>query len=48
MNISPNYVYQKDILSEVYEFAVSSDPILTDIADEQHLYSYIFYEQDFL
>ena len=46
MDITPNCVDQKDIVSEIYNFAIISDPLVADIADEQHLYSYIFSESD--
>lgn len=48
IDVSSNYALQKEISSQVYSYTVKSDPFVTNIADEQHLYSYIFSESDII
>ena len=47
MDISSNYVNQSDIVQEIYNYAINSDPFLADMTyDPQHFYPYIFSESD--
>ena len=48
IGVSSNYALQKEISSQVYSYTVNSDPFVANIADEQHLYSYIFSEFDII